>query len=87
MEKAKAKSRKARKGHKAGKGTQSISQSPGHRSEDQTVVEAHPMAPSYSHSTQSDIDYEDRVEEYRPRDPPDILGLYGHAAVNSTAET
>ncbi|KAJ6786778.1 hypothetical protein PWT90_03119 [Aphanocladium album] len=77
LEKAKAKSRKARKGSKSAKATQSANQSPSQVSEDQAIAVAPPMEPSHSQSTQSEEIYTDRIDDYRSRDPPDILGLYG----------
>lgn len=89
LEKAKAKSRKARKGTKGAKGTQSATQSPQEGSADQAATEATPMELNHSHSTRSDGEYEDVFDDHRPRDPPDILGLYEQQPVargESTSE-
>ncbi|TQV93368.1 hypothetical protein IF1G_07946 [Cordyceps javanica] len=76
LEKAKAKSRKGRKGNKATKGSQSTTQSSDQIPEEHAAADAPAMEPNNSHSTQWELDYEDRVDGYRSRDPPDILGLY-----------
>ncbi len=82
LEKAKARSRKGRKGSKVTKGTPSATQSQDQVSEDQAVAEATPMEATHSHSTQSEDDYEDRVDDYRSREPPDILGLYEQSSAS-----
>lgn len=77
LEKAKAKSRKSKKGNKAVKGSHSSAHSPRPVSEEQDVAtKAPPMEPGRSHSTQSEGGFEDRVDDYRSRNPPDISGLY-----------
>lgn len=85
LEKAKAKSRKGKKGSKTTKAPQSAAESPIQVSDDQTATDAAPMEPSHSNFTQSDNDYEDKVDDYRSRNPPDILGLYGKGSASQDA--
>lgn len=80
LEKAKAKSRKGRKGNKVTKGTQFQSQdqvSEGHAVTEATVIEA-----SHSHSTQSEDGYEENFDDYQSRDPPDMLELHGKGSLS-----
>lgn len=81
LDKAKAKSRKGRKGSKAVKGTQPATQDLNHGPEDHAVAEAAPMEPGHCHSARSEVDYEDRVDGHRPQDPPDIPELLANGSV------
>lgn len=80
LEKAKAKSRKGRKGTKAIKGM--LSQSQDQLPEGHIVAEATVMEASHSHSTQSEVGYEKNVDDHQARDPPDILELHEEGSLS-----
>ncbi|OAQ98162.1 hypothetical protein LLEC1_03585 [Akanthomyces lecanii] len=76
LEKAKAKSRKGRKANKVNKGTQPGPQGQDQVSEGHIVEEPTFMENSHSHSTQSEVGGEERIDNHRSRDPPDIVRLH-----------
>lgn len=76
LEKAKAKSRKGRKGNKATKGTQSVTQSPDQVPEDRVVAVTPSMGCGHTLSTKAETGYEEKFDDRRSRDPPDILGYH-----------
>ncbi|KAM3426333.1 hypothetical protein MY4824_010015 [Beauveria thailandica] len=82
LEKAKAKSRKGKKGDKATKGTQSVTQSPNQVPEDRVVTVAPSMGRGHSPSTQAETGYEEKFDDHRSRDPPDILGSHEKSSVS-----
>jgi len=82
LEKAKAKSRKGRKGNKATKGTQSVSQSPDQVPEAQAVAVTPSMGRGHSFFTQAEAGYEEKFDDRRSRDPPDILGYHEKSSVS-----
>ncbi|KAM3516443.1 hypothetical protein NHJ13051_009910 [Beauveria bassiana] len=82
LEKAKAKSRKGRKGNKATKGTQSVTQSPDQVPEDRVVAVTPSMGRGHTLSTQAETGYEEKFDDRRSRDPPDILGYHEKSSMS-----
>lgn len=82
LEKAKAKSRKGRKGNKATKGTQSVTQSPDQVPEDRVVAVTPSMGCGHTLSTKAETGYEEKFDDRRSRDPPDILGYHEKSSMS-----